>query len=245
MNSLWQAAEFDGLKVLMFASFIIMGWIVTGQLHRVRQLRIGDSRKLNHVAVLVGGAAWFWTDNPANDRLNAFIAAGVLFSILMLACRFPRRRFSRVLLQGYVRMEDWPHPHGHLWVSWMASIVGLVIVELVFGSTEITRMSAIVLGIADALGEPIGSRFGRHRFQVADLLSSTIRHRSWEGSLAVCVGATLSIAWLLPISMGLPLTLVVACLMGVLIAGVEAWSPHGLDNLTIPLVTGPCLALIV
>ncbi|ODA28037.1 hypothetical protein [Planctopirus hydrillae] len=241
----WLTGEIDSLTCGLFVALVMAGWCLTGWLHHRGWLRIGDARKMNHVAILAGGAIWFWTENPANDRMNAIVAIGLLFVILLVACRFPQHALSNILLRGYVRMEDWPNPHGHLWISWLASIVSLVAIELIFRSTEITRMSAFVLGIADALGEPIGTRFGRHRFPVSDLLSSTIRYRSWEGSFAVGFGAMSSVAFLLPVTFGLPAILTIACGMGVVIAAIEAWSPHGLDNLTIPLVTGPCMAFIL
>ncbi|ADG67981.1 hypothetical protein Plim_2154 [Planctopirus limnophila DSM 3776] len=74
-------------------------------------------------------------------------------------------------------------------------------------------------------------------FQACSLLTDESQ-RNW-GQRGCLTSATQSVTF------GLPAILTIACGMGVVIAAMEAWSPLGLDNLTIPLVTGPCIDFIL
>lgn len=93
----------------------------------------------------------------------------------------------------------------------------------------------------DALAALIGKRFGRHQYQVGSSV------RSWEGSLAMFLAsgtAMFLVLLLLPSSFLSPLAVSVggerALFTALISAGfatlVEAISPHGTDNLSVPLV---------
>lgn len=93
----------------------------------------------------------------------------------------------------------------------------------------------------DALAALIGMRLGRHRYRVGHSV------RSWEGSTVMLLVSALVIMlslWLLPGSAFCPLAPPVgfgqALLVGLAAAAaatlVEAISPHGTDNLSVPLV---------
>jgi phytol kinase len=93
----------------------------------------------------------------------------------------------------------------------------------------------------DALAALIGKRFGRHQYQVGSSV------RSWEGSLAMFM-ASATVMFLvlqfLPGSFLSPLSVSIsgerALFTALVSAGfatlVEAISPHGTDNLSVPLV---------
>jgi dolichol kinase len=95
----------------------------------------------------------------------------------------------------------------------------------------------------DSMAAIIGKRFGRHRYHVAG------GTRSWEGSAAMFVAAAISMFLTLVLVPGSalgPLTLplatgvaLAAALTGALVAAVaEAFSPAGMDNLSVPLLAG-------
>ncbi|HEU4323787.1 MAG TPA: phosphatidate cytidylyltransferase [Roseiflexaceae bacterium] len=116
------------------------------------------------------------------------------------------------------------------------------------------RAPAAVAGVmaltwGDALAALVGVRLGRHRYRVGRSV------RSWEGSAVMLLASALVITlslWLLPGSAFAPLAPPVGlgrALPGGLAAAAaatlaEAISPHGTDNLSVPLVaTGVALAL--
>ncbi|MEH2190558.1 MAG: phosphatidate cytidylyltransferase [Nostoc sp.] len=93
----------------------------------------------------------------------------------------------------------------------------------------------------DALAALIGRRFGQHKYQVGNSV------RSWEGSAAMFVASTVVIflvLLLLPGSSLSPLAtplgfgwaLLTAVVTATFATLAEAVSPHGTDNLSVPLV---------
>jgi phytol kinase len=92
----------------------------------------------------------------------------------------------------------------------------------------------------DAFAALIGKRFGKYKYQV------WVSTRTWEGSIVMFLVSTLAIflvLFLLPGSLFSPFALPYSwhqVLLGALVGGVvttlaEAVSPHGTDNLTVPL----------
>ena len=244
MTLLELVSALDPVRVTSFVAFVSSVWLLAGWLKRRQLVRTGDARKINHAAVLVGGVFWFDSGRDLNDRVDCHLAVLILFSLLLMACRWRDSWAFRDVFYGYARESDRPHDAFHVWFSWLVSILGLEAVDILFQSTDLTRCTVLVLGLADALGEPIGSRFGRHPYFVRDLLTSACRQRSWEGSLAVGLMTAVIIylgfsPWFwthgLASSPGSPGPLLAALLAGLIVSLVEAWTPHGLDNLTIPI----------
>jgi len=86
----------------------------------------------------------------------------------------------------------------------------------------------------DALAAIVGERFGRHRYT---LFGQT---RSLEGSLTMLIVSALA-TW---VALGAaPLAVVVALITAVGATLVEAISPWGIDNLTVPAISAFILAL--
>ena len=93
----------------------------------------------------------------------------------------------------------------------------------------------LVAGWGDALGEPIGTKWGRHRYRVPSLAGVPCT-RSLEGSFAVFLGASLAAtAALLLIGIEPSSAWKVGLVCGGASTLVEAVSSHGTDNLTIQL----------
>ncbi|WP_413201338.1 diacylglycerol/polyprenol kinase family protein [Nostoc piscinale] len=125
-------------------------------------------------------------------------------------------------------------------------------VTLLFGlfwrpDNSVDHVPIAVAGImamtwGDALAALIGKSFGQHKYQIGSSV------RSWEGSLAMFLASTTAIflvLMFLPGSFLSPLAVtfsVSKALLTALISAsfatfVEAISPHGTDNLSVPLVT--------
>ncbi|MCC5617786.1 phosphatidate cytidylyltransferase [Nostoc sp. CHAB 5836] len=133
-------------------------------------------------------------------------------------------------------------------------------VTLLFGllwrpDGPIDNVAIAVAGImamtwGDALAALIGRRFGQHKYQVGNSV------RSWEGSVAMFVATTVVIflvLLLLPGSslspLAKPLSLGSALLTAVVTATfatlAEAVSPHGTDNLSVPLVAAGVVWIVM
>ncbi|MBD2593504.1 phosphatidate cytidylyltransferase [Nostoc sp. MBR 210] len=125
-------------------------------------------------------------------------------------------------------------------------------VTLLFGlfwrpDNSVDHVPIAVAGImamtwGDALAALIGKSFGKHKYQIGSSV------RSWEGSLAMFLASTTAIFLVLMFLPGsflsplaVPFSLSKALLTALISASfatlVEAISPHGTDNLSVPLVT--------
>ncbi|MFQ6014123.1 MAG: diacylglycerol/polyprenol kinase family protein [Anaerolineae bacterium] len=92
----------------------------------------------------------------------------------------------------------------------------------------------------DAFASIIGRQFGRHRYTVRG------HQRSWEGSVAMFAfswaSVYLSLLYLAPLSGGQ--SLLFSLVVALVATAVEAVSPWGLDNITVPLLSSGVLLLL-
>jgi phytol kinase len=101
-------------------------------------------------------------------------------------------------------------------------------------------VAVLALAVGDAAGGIVGRRFGTHRFRVLGTV------RTVEGSLAAFVFAVLATAAvLLSRDAALFPAVGLAMVVGVVVVTVEALSPRGIDNLTIPAAVVALFALPV
>ncbi len=102
----------------------------------------------------------------------------------------------------------------------------------------------------DALAALIGRRLGQHKYQVGDSV------RSWEGSVAMFLASTTAIflvLLLLPgsslsplaVAYGVDKALLAAVISGTLATLAEGVSPHGTDNLSVPLVAAGVVWVVI
>jgi dolichol kinase len=236
-------ALIDVGRVAGYVVAVLVLWVAAGWLKRSGWLRAGDARKLNHVAALAGGAFCFGWLSPDEGRVSFFVAGLILFECLLLACILRRQPFFSRIFHGYARATEAPGAATQVLLPWLAAVYGLGFVDALFGDWTITRTAALILGLADGVAEPVGSRFGKHRFAVLDPLFGGRHTRSLEGSLAVFLtglGVILccaSAAWTFPL-------LWAASLAALGVACCEAVTPHGLDNFTVPAAGGILLRLL-
>jgi phytol kinase len=141
------------------------------------------------------------------------------------------------------RPRDEPHRRTFILVPLVTTALGGVITNVLFA--RYAYIGYLVCGWGDAVGEPVGTRWGRHKYRVPSMLGVPA-HRSWEGSAAVfVVGSVAAIVGLQAASAG---SVAHAAFLGVaaglVAAAVEAVSTHGLDNLTIQVAVAGALTLI-
>jgi phytol kinase len=114
----------------------------------------------------------------------------------------------------------------------LATAAGGIISNIFFPGTA--YIGYFVGGWGDAIGEPVGTKWGRHKYTVPTLFGVRAT-RSIEGSTAVMLLSTaIATFCLLQISaFGFATCLLYGAICGLAAAIVEAASSHGLDNLTI------------
>ncbi len=230
----------DWLRVAGFVGLVVLVWELAGRLKLAGLVRTGDARKLNHIAALVGGALIFGWAPEDTARLSCYAGMAISFGLLVLVCVCRDHPLCHAMFRGYARESDAPHEGFHVWFSWLVSIIGLLCIDLMFWDMTVTRTAGLVLGFADGIAEPIGLRWGAMKYRVPSIIRGKASVRSLEGSSAVFT-ATLIVILATHGSTAVGLAL----LLAVAVTIAEAVSPHGLDNLTIPLTTGGILAVAV
>ena len=140
------------------------------------------------------------------------------------------------LYEAMAREKDHPHRSYYILVPYVATLVGGLTSNILFGPAAV--VGYLVTGLGDAVGEPVGTALGKHPYRVPSL-GSVKAVRSWEGSAAVLVASAAAIAAAVAISPELhftPWSVLTIPLVAVVCAAVEALSPHGWDNATLQLI---------
>jgi phytol kinase len=134
------------------------------------------------------------------------------------------------LFEAMAREQDAPHRTYYIVIPFFTTLIGGLVSSYLVG--PIALAGFLVGGLGDAVGEPVGTRWGRHRYVVPSLnrVKST---RSIEGSIAVLLVSLLAVTLTVMLSPDLYLSarwLLFIPAIGTVCALLEAVSPHGWDN---------------
>lgn len=186
--------------------------------------RVGDTRKVFHLTIFTVAALLRWRfDSGVVAAYGAVVASGVLFA----TWQGSRSRIFNAL----ARPSDAPFERLHVISPLICTAVGGVLAHLIAG--PLAGIAYLIAGWGDAVGEPVGIRWGRHRYRVPAFQQLTAE-RSWEGSFAVGMASTLAAALGLMLAGKTGTDLVVwSLILGSTAVVIEAASPHGWDNLTL------------
>ena len=134
------------------------------------------------------------------------------------------------------REKDAPHKTYYIVAPYLATLIGGLASNILCGGFAV--FGYLVAGMGDAVGEPVGTRFGKHTYTVPSF-RKVIAFRSYEGSTAVFAVCMLAIALgyiLLNIPLDASGRILIVVLVAFVCAVAEAVSPHGWDNATMQIV---------
>jgi phytol kinase len=199
-----------------------VAWFVA-HLKSARQVRTAYTRKIFHFLVFtaVSVVHLIW-------HLPGVTVFGIVSTLLVVYTVMRGDGFS--FYEALARPGDAPHRTMFIIVPLITTALGGIATNSFFPAYA--YVGYLVCGWGDAVGEPVGSRWGRHQYRVPSLAGVTAQ-RSIEGSTAVFVVG--SIAAVIGLVAGglLPAdALAIGFACGAAGALVEAISTHGLDNFT-------------
>lgn len=202
---------------------------------RARGVRVPYTRKVFHFAVFTGAAVvnarW---GLPGTDVYGVVIASMVLAAVVAGE--------GNPLYEALARETDRPRRSLFVVVPLVMTAVGGLASAVLAG--PYAGVGYLVAGWGDAVGEPVGSRWGRHRYRVPSL-GGIPAERSLEGSAAVLLAGGLAAVVALQ-GMGLGGALLpVALACAAAGAAAEAVSNHGLDNLTVQIAASSVARLLL
>ncbi len=198
-------------------------WLATcGALKRAIGVQTAYTRKLFHVVIFTSAVAAQHWGGLRLVCLFGGATSAVIFYAVWLGDGSP-------LYEAIARERDAPWRTYYVLVPYVATLVGGLASNVLFG--DYALVGYLVVGMGDAVGEPVGARFGRHRY-LCPALWGTRTTRSLEGSCAVFLASALATA-AAAAALGKPVNVSLAApslALGAVSALIEAMSPHGWDN---------------
>jgi phytol kinase len=218
------------------AAYTIAAAALVGYFRTARRIAAPYTRKIFHFIIFtMAGVIHLTLGLPGVVIFGTVVMVAVLWA-LYRGERFP-------FYEALARPSDNPHQSLFIAVPLLTTAGGGVGSNLLF--PHVAFIGYLVCGWGDALGEPVGTRWGKHRYRVPSLCGVAAT-RSLEGSCAVFLGGTLAaFAGLLATGVPLSSAVYVAFISGAAGTAAEAVSTHGLDNLTVQLAAAGAAALVL
>ena len=221
------------LHVIAALGPVFLVWAYTclcfaGYLKIVRRVRTGYTRKTFHVLTFATAAALQMTAGLPFVCLFGGMTTVVLGYAIWRADGDP-------LYEAIAREKDEPYRTYYIIIPYLATLVGGIAGNIWFGPAAI--VGYLVGGLGDAAGEPIGTRWGKHRYTVPTL-SQIKTTRSVEGSVGVFIASVVALAIGLYFTPGYNFSasgVVMLPAIALVCTLIEAVSPHAWDNATMQL----------
>jgi len=221
----------------VFLLYTIIAAAFAGWLRIHRKVRAPYTRKVFHFLIFTMASILQFLGG-----LSLVALFGGIVSLCVLYALYRGDDFS--FFEAMARPTDAPHRKLFIFIPLLTTALGGLTANFLFG--QIAYIGYLVSGWGDAVGEPVGTRWGKHRYRVPSL-AGVMATRSLEGSIAVfLVGTLAALVGLLLNHIPLNQALLVATTCGLTGALVESISNHGLDNFTIQVTaTGTAYLLLM
>ena len=208
----------------------------TGVLARYFNVKVNYTRKINHFAI-------FFLPVFIDQQFNAetftdfiYLAISAMITTAsLLAFYEPIRKAIlpfQLMFEGFDRPEDRPHTLTWLWSQFAAGFaVMLPMIWLCgqWGLESLVLIPILINVIGDGLAEPVGVRFGTHKYKTRALFTNREFVRTLEGS--ACVLITGFIVILMHIEYFSTIQFILAMLfIPIIMTLTEAYSPHTWDT---------------
>lgn len=194
-----------------------------------RGMPTGFTRKIFHFLIFTSVVLLQWLLGTP-----AVLVFGVICSLLVFYAVY--RGAGHPFYEALAREKDSPLRSWLVILPWLTTLLGGVFTNLCFGSLAIAGY--LVTGFGDAIGEPVGTLFGRHPYRVLSF-SRVKAIRTLEGSAAVFLASLLALvitALILPQFREVPGWFLIMTGIAGVVTLVEAATPHGWDNFTMQVV---------
>lgn len=206
-------------------TFAFIALFLAGWLKKNKNWRTGYSRKLFHFIIFFAASAI-----QLKFKLGGLFVFGWGVSAILIYTIYKGK--PHILYEALAREKDIPKQTYFIIMPYLATLFGGLASNFFF--PPLCAMAGyLITGLADAVAEPIGTKWGKHRYKVPSA-SGVASFRSYEGSLAVfvasiiCIGISVMFIDITTLNYIIPKIAII----GIVITLVEAISPHGWDNFT-------------
>jgi phytol kinase len=224
-----------------FPPFLLWAYLclfLSGYLKKSRGLKTGYTRKIFHFLIFTSATAIQVVWGLRTLCLFGTATSAVIFYAILCGD-------GHLLYEAIARENDAPHRTYYIIAPYLATLVGGVTSNVLFDNAAL--VGYLVTGLGDAVGEPVGTRFGKHPYRVPSFggISST---RSYEGSAAVFLVSLLAIVAAFGVSPELRFGrqhVFLFPILALLATVLEAISPHGWDNVVMQIIPSWCATLFL
>jgi dolichol kinase len=171
-----------------------------GLLVRHADVRVNYTRKINHFALFF---IPMYLDRvfAYENSLGLFVLGSCMVIVTLAIYVKPVRErvpFVATMFLSFDRPED--RPRTMLWLSTQITTGFLVIIPMIIlfaqqGLLDLVLIPILINGIGDGLAEPVGVRFGKHKYEAYALFTDKKYVRSLEGSACVFITSILVVAF--------------------------------------------------
>ncbi len=236
------ADNFPSIQLMSWLFPISIIWsfaalLIAGFCKKNLNWKTGYTRKLFHFFIFI--SALFYQRYFALP--GVFILGWSVTIALVFACI---KGAGNILYEALAREKDAPFRTKYIVYSYLATFLGGVISNLLFGKFAI--LGYAITGIGDAIAEPVGTRFGKHQYRVFSFDKAKVSYRSIEGSLAVFITSysIYFIAFYITQTI-FPATYFIVFIMAFICTITEALSPSGFDNMLLQITASFLFSLFV
>lgn len=216
--------------------FFLLGLIALscGLLVTHREIKVNYTRKVMHFSLLL--IPIYIERIFAYERTLGLFTAGCLLTIVItfIFIKPLRERLPLVSLmfKAFDRPED--RPYTVLWVitQFMANyiiLIPMIILYARFDLQHLITLPLLITVVGDGFAEPVGVRFGKHKYKVTALFTDREYYRTLEGSACVFIACVVGIA-AFHASFTPNQFFVAMLVVPLLVTLAEAFSPHTWDN---------------
>ena len=220
--------------ILLFCIYGIQ--FLVGTLVVKKNLIINYSRKIVHfVGFLFPIILEVFIRTDQTYSISTFVIGLVIYFLTMAIYIKPIRSRSWIVNRMFIafdRPEDRPNTLLWFYTQMAAAYVLLAPSVLYFqsqGYASLVIIPILINAIGDGLAEPIGIKYGKHKYQVHAIFSKKKYVRSWEGSACVFITSILVLLLFMGSFTSLQFYILLVALP-ILMTLAEAKSPHTWDT---------------
>lgn len=202
---------------------------LAGNLRVIKHWHTGYSRKIYHFGIFIAAGYVQYRYGIAGTFIMGWAATLTVFTAI--GCGR-----ASILYRALGRDKDIPHVTFYILAPYFATLMGGIFNNIILGK-KFAMYGYFVTGIGDAVGEPIGVRWGTKR------IGST--HRTWQGTLGVTIANIMALGVAHYFVTGIASMSVDFIVVGVFCAVIEIISPHGWDNLTTQVAAASAMYYIL
>ena len=231
-------ADFVLFQLSLLASLFTIQYS-TGLWVRHRGIKVNYTRKINHFALFFV-PVFLRSVFPHEPSFLRFIIGCTIGTLILLIYIKPIRDKLTIIATMFLsfdRPEDRPNTLWWLFTQILVGYIVLVPAVILFVQNDLAGIIWVPLlinALGDGLAEPVGIRFGKHKYETYAFFSKKKYVRSLEGSACVFL-ASIIVVIIFRSSFTQLQFMIALIFIPFLMTLVEAFSPHTWDTPTLNL----------